>query len=91
MQRMTDMLPQGHCLSIMGWREARRCDSQINVPEACRSFRSDQALVGQVVVVRLNPRPWPYGAYCNDVSAGARSTAVAATRVSITIRDSPNH
>lgn len=45
MQRMTDMLSQGHCLSIMGSRETSAM-RLLNVPAACRSFRSDEALVG---------------------------------------------
>lgn len=56
MQRMTDMLPQGHCLSIMGSRQTSAM-RLLNVPAACRSFRSDRSLSGAlVVVVRLKPQ-----------------------------------
>lgn len=56
-QRMTDMLSRGHSLSVHHGLETTSAKGLwINVPAACRGFRSDEASVGHASIVRLNPQ-----------------------------------
>lgn len=82
-QRMTDMLPQGHCLSIMGWGETSAMRLS-NVPAACWSFRSGEALVGALVCGEAQPQAHALQ-HLVTFQRGRVPPTAAATRVGITI------